>query len=140
MDYTLSSEKATFDFAKKLASQLKGGEIIGLIGNLGAGKTVFSKGIAAGLKIKANITSPTFVIMKVYPVKHGNIKNLCHIDAYRLKSADDLAAIGAKDYFGESDSITIVEWADLVKKILPKRTIYVKITNKSEKERIINLK
>ena len=60
------SEKDTFSLAKKIAAQLKGGEVLCLIGDLGAGKTAFTKGIAAGLKIKNIITSPTFVLMKIY--------------------------------------------------------------------------
>lgn len=139
MEYTLTSEKATFAFAKKLASQLKGGEVIGLIGNLGAGKTVFAKGLAAGLKINTPITSPTFVLMKVYPVKLPRIKHLCHIDAYRIKSTADLSAIGAEEYFDNLESITVVEWANLVKKILPKNTIYIELKNINEKERILKI-
>ncbi|NCQ16448.1 tRNA (adenosine(37)-N6)-threonylcarbamoyltransferase complex ATPase subunit type 1 TsaE, partial [Candidatus Falkowbacteria bacterium] len=113
------SEKQTFNFAKNFSKRLKGGEVIGLIGNLGAGKTIFTKGLAAGLGIIKNITSPTFVLMRVYPVKSRRIKQLVHIDAYRVKSARDLTAIGADEYFGRPDTITAIEWADKIKKILP---------------------
>lgn len=152
-----ASAKQTFNFAKKLAYQLKGGEIIGLIGELGAGKTIFVKGLAAGLGIKKNITSPTFVIMKIYPVKlprpwRGSssagfnrvnkipkIKtlNLIHIDAYRLKSAKDILAIGAQEYLGQIGAITVIEWADRVKKTLPKKTKFVNIINKEGNKRLI---
>ncbi|MDD5071265.1 MAG: tRNA (adenosine(37)-N6)-threonylcarbamoyltransferase complex ATPase subunit type 1 TsaE [Patescibacteria group bacterium] len=122
-----NSEKETLAFAKKYAKKLKGGVVMGLIGNLGAGKTVFIKGLAAGLGLKKNITSPTFVIMKVYPVKKGKIKNFVHIDAYRLGSGRDLISIGAQEYFNRADTLTIIEWADRVKKILPKKTKYIKM-------------
>ncbi|MDD5031544.1 MAG: tRNA (adenosine(37)-N6)-threonylcarbamoyltransferase complex ATPase subunit type 1 TsaE [Patescibacteria group bacterium] len=142
-----NSEKETSALAKKYAKTLKGGTILGLIGNLGAGKTIFIKGLAKGLGLKKNITSPTFVIMKVYPVKSrparispkeklfdgaylvgkGKIKNFVHIDAYRLKEGRDLIAIGAREYLNRPDTLTIIEWADRVKKILPKKTKYVKI-------------
>ncbi|MFA4833751.1 MAG: tRNA (adenosine(37)-N6)-threonylcarbamoyltransferase complex ATPase subunit type 1 TsaE [Patescibacteria group bacterium] len=142
-----NSEKKTLALAKKYAKTLKSGTILGLIGNLGAGKTVFIKGLAQGLGLKKNITSPTFVIMKVYPIKSrstrilpkaklfdgaypikkGKIKNLVHIDAYRLKSAGDLIAIGAGEYFNRTGTLTVIEWADKIKKVLPKRTKYVKI-------------
>ncbi|OIP80580.1 MAG: tRNA (adenosine(37)-N6)-threonylcarbamoyltransferase complex ATPase subunit type 1 TsaE [Parcubacteria group bacterium CG2_30_45_37] len=121
------SEKQTFNFAKNFSKRLKGGEVIGLIGNLGAGKTIFTKGLAAGLGIIKNITSPTFVLMRVYPVKSRRIKQLVHIDAYRVKSARDLTAIGADEYFGRPDTITAIEWADKIKKILPKTAKFVKI-------------
>lgn len=133
-----SSEQQTFNFAKKFAKRLKGGEIIGLTGDLGAGKTIFTKGLAAGLGIKKNITSPTFVLMKVYQTKYPNIKYLIHIDAYRLKTPQDLIAIGAEEYFNRLDAVTIIEWADKTKKILPKKTRYIEIINKDGNKRIIN--
>ncbi len=141
MRQTTISEKQTFEFAKKFARTLKGGEVIGLVGDLGAGKTVFAKGLAAGLGIKQNITSPTFVLMKVYEVKSlkFKVKNLCHIDAYRIKSPQDITAIGAEEYFNRSDAITVIEWADNIKKILPKKTRYIKIEiTELKKRKIIN--
>jgi tRNA threonylcarbamoyladenosine biosynthesis protein TsaE len=134
MQITTSSEKETFAFAKKYAARLRGGEVIGLSGDLGAGKTVFVKGLAAGLGARATVTSPTFVLMKIYPVrkKSSAVKYLCHIDAYRLSRARDLLAIGAEEYFGRADTVTVIEWADKIKKILPKKTRYVKIKNISD--------
>lgn len=120
MEIITKSDKETFEFAKDYASKLKGGEVIGLIGDLGAGKTVFSQGLAKGLGIKKPITSPTFVVMKVYPVKHTTIKQFCHIDAYRLTSGADLEAIGALDYFNDPKCVSVVEWADRVEGVLPK--------------------
>ncbi len=128
MKFISSSEKQTFSFAKKFSKKLNGGEIIGLVGDLGAGKTVFAKGIAAGLGIKKNISSPTFVLMKIYPVKKNQqIKFLIHIDAYRIKKRQDIIAIGADEYFNNSETITIIEWADKIKNILPKKTKFIKI-------------
>ena len=123
-----NSEQETYSLAKKFAKNLKGGEIIGLIGDLGAGKTVFTKGLANGFGIKKTITSPTFVIMKVYEIKLVNckIKKLIHIDAYRLKSANDLIAIGADEYFKQEDTVVIIEWPKNIKKCLPLKTIYIK--------------
>lgn len=151
MRHITSSEKQTFNFAKKLAKTLRGGEVIGLVGDLGAGKTIFAKGLAAGLGIKKRITSPTFVIMKIYeiknqkparnasPIKAGGskIKNFTHIDAYRLKSARDLIAIGAKDYLGRSDTVSVIEWADKVMVVLPKKTMFVNIKSQKNNKRII---
>lgn len=138
MRFISHSEKETFDFSKNFSKNLTGGQVLGLIGNLGAGKTVFAKGLAQGLGIKKNITSPTFVLMKVYSVaKHKQIKFLIHIDAYRIKSVHDLIAIGADEYFKRPDTITVIEWADKIKTILPKKTKFVKLSiNKTS--RIIN--
>jgi len=138
MKFFSTSEKQTFNFAKNFSKKLTDGAVIGLVGNLGAGKTIFTKGLAAGLGIKKNITSPTFVLMKIYKVSEQNkIKNLVHIDAYRIKSACDLTAIGADEYFNRTDTITVIEWASKIKKILPKKTKFVKISiNKAS--RIIN--
>ena len=129
MKYYTKTAKETLVLAKKFAKELKGGETIGLIGNLGAGKTIFTKGIAIKLGIEKNITSPTFVLMKIYPVNsQKQIKFLVHIDAYRIKSANDLIAIGANEHFDQPDTVTIIEWADKIKKILPKKTKFIKIT------------
>jgi len=136
------SEKQTFNFGKKLAQKLKGGEVMALIGELGAGKTVLIKGIAAGLGIKKTITSPTFVLMKLYKIRNpkSEIRNLLHVDAYRLSSGQDLINIGLMDWLGKSDTVTVIEWADRVKEILPKKTIFVKIKmGKKKIERIINI-
>ncbi|HAM88280.1 MAG: hypothetical protein US83_C0010G0101 [Candidatus Falkowbacteria bacterium GW2011_GWC2_38_22] len=126
-----NSEQETFDFAKNFAKSLRGGEVIGLSGDLGAGKTIFSKGIAAGLGVKDNVNSPTFVIMKKYEIKNqkSEIRNLIHIDAYRLNSAEDIRAIGADEYFEKPETITVIEWPENIKKILPKNTIYFHIKN-----------
>lgn len=118
------SELETRKLALRLAKTLRGGEVIGLIGDLGAGKTAFVKGLAQGLGIKKRISSPTFVLMKVYPVKHRTIKHFVHVDAYRIKKAKALTDIGLEDYSKAKDAVVVIEWADLVKKILPrKRTL-----------------
>lgn len=134
-----NSEKETFEFGEKIAKSLKGGEVIGLIGNLGAGKTIVSKGIAKGLGVKQTVNSPTFTIMKVYPIPNSKIPNskFVHIDAYRLKSADELTAIGALEYFNRPDTIVVIEWSDKVKKILTNNTKKIKIKINDNKRTII---
>jgi tRNA threonylcarbamoyladenosine biosynthesis protein TsaE len=130
MQYTTNSNEETFALAQNLAKELKGGDVIGLVGDLGAGKTVFSQGLAAGLEVKEQVTSPTFVVMKVYDCNsHPTIKHLCHIDAYRLRGEADLLALGADDYLGEPSTLTVIEWADKVPALLPKgaKTINIEI-------------
>ncbi len=141
MNKITNSEEQTFGLAKEFAKTFKGGEIIGLTGNLGAGKTIFTKGLAAGLGIKQTVNSPTFVLMKVYQIRHpkSDIRELIHIDAYRIKSGQDIIAVGAQEYFNRDDVVTVIEWADKIKKILPKKTRYISINNKGENIRIINI-
>ncbi|MBL7141782.1 tRNA (adenosine(37)-N6)-threonylcarbamoyltransferase complex ATPase subunit type 1 TsaE [Patescibacteria group bacterium] len=145
------SERQTINLGKKLAQNFCGGEIIGLIGELGTGKTVFIKGLAQGLGIKKTITSPTFVLMKVYPIsnqprskasllrgRQSAVKNFVHVDAYRLSSGKDLIDIGLKDWLGKSDTVTVIEWADRAMDILPKNSIIIKLkTGEKNNERII---
>ena len=123
MKFISTSEKQTFNFAKKFATKLVGGEVLCLIGDLGAGKTAFTKGLAAGLGVKNIVTSPTFVLMKNY--KANNIKHLAHIDAYRLNNGEQLLAIGADDYFNQPEVVTAIEWADRVKDIWPEKVIKI---------------
>jgi len=133
------SEKETFNFAKKFAKQLIGGEVLCLIGDLGAGKTIFTKGLAAGLKVKNIITSPTFVLMKNYQIsEHQQIKNLIHIDAYRLTDDQQLLEIGVKDFLNHPENIIIIEWADKVRDILPQKIIEINFKiNKNNQRKII---
>jgi tRNA threonylcarbamoyladenosine biosynthesis protein TsaE len=141
MKFLSTSEKQTFNFAKKFASKLKGGEVLCLIGDLGAGKTAFTKGLAAGLKIKNTVTSPTFVLMKNYKVAgHPQIKHFAHIDAYRLNGGEQLLGIGADDFFSHPECITVIEWADRVKDIWPKDAIKVEFKIGKGDKREINIK
>ncbi|MFC1613422.1 tRNA (adenosine(37)-N6)-threonylcarbamoyltransferase complex ATPase subunit type 1 TsaE [Patescibacteria group bacterium] len=156
MKYITHSENETKAIGKKIASKLKGGEILALQGDLGAGKTVLTKGIAETLGYKKIVNSPTFVLMKIYKVSRAGsivhddrsgcgtnlrkIKYICHIDAYRLNSASELKDIGALEYFGRPDTISIVEWPKKVKEILPKNAIWIKLKcGQSSKIRKIEL-
>ncbi|WKZ24809.1 MAG: tRNA (adenosine(37)-N6)-threonylcarbamoyltransferase complex ATPase subunit type 1 TsaE [Patescibacteria group bacterium] len=135
----LNSEAETKKFGQELAKSFKGGEVIGLIGELGAGKTSLVKGLALGLGVKKNITSPTFIIMNIYKVKHEKIKNLVHVDAYRIKKGQALLGIGLGDYLGDPQSITIIEWADLVPDILNKKVTIIKLKHLGGDKRKISI-
>jgi tRNA threonylcarbamoyladenosine biosynthesis protein TsaE len=139
------TENHTFNLGKKLTKSLKGGEVIALIGDLGAGKTVFTKGLASGLGIKQAVNSPTFVVMKIYKsLKATSSKlkaiTLVHIDAYRLKSGDELKGIGIEDYLNKPDTVTVIEWADRVKDTLPKNTKFIYLKNLANGQREIDIK
>lgn len=117
----VKSEKQTFEYAKDFAKKLKFGQIIALTGQLGAGKTVFVKGLAQGLGIKGPVRSPSFLIMRVYNI--NKTRKFCHIDAYRLQTAADLENIGALDYLDDKNTISVIEWAEKIKDLLKHRKI-----------------
>ncbi len=119
-DVIIKTEAETLALAKKVAAKLTGGQILALSGDLGAGKTTFTKGLAEAFGIKKTITSPTFAIMNVYelPVVIQGIKTLVHIDAYRLESPDEIITVGAEDYLGEPDTLVVVEWPAKIQLVL----------------------
>ena len=101
----------TEDLGLKLARDLKTGDIVVLTGVLGAGKTVFSRGIAKGLNIKSRVISPTFVLVRKHRGKLNGLKiNLYHIDLYRLENANDIASLGLEDIFEDTNGIFLIEW------------------------------
>lgn len=118
MQFISNSTQDTLNFGLKLAKKSKGGDIYALIGDLGGGKTCFTKGFARGLGIKKTINSPSFLLMKVYKVNRPGIKFFCHVDVYRLKRPGEIVEIGVEEYLGRPDTITIIEWADKIKKLL----------------------
>lgn len=128
MKYITNDDTETFVLAQNLAQNLNGGDVIGLVGNLGAGKTVFSQGLAKGLGVNDNVTSPTFVVMKIYDChNHPTILQFCHIDAYRLRGGADLLALGVEDYLGEPSTLTVIEWSDKVSGVLPDKAKIINI-------------
>lgn len=128
----VNSADKTMEFAEKLASYLKPGDVITLEGDLGAGKTTFTKGIAKGLGITRTVNSPTFTIIKEY---HGNLP-LYHMDVYRLKDAyEDL---GFDEYF-EGEGITVVEWAHLIGEQLPNDYLQINLYYNQDSGRKITL-
>lgn len=115
-------------FAGKFGKTLKGGEIIALQGELGAGKTTFTKFLLKSKGIRKKITSPTFVLMIPYE-KSG--KKFFHMDLYRTGSFKEVQALGVEDLWGKKDNIFIIEWADKIKKYLPAKTILIKFNIKN---------
>ena len=113
--------------------------VIALKGDLGSGKTTFIQGLARGLQVKENILSPTFVIQKDFLLKLKNFKNLYHIDAYRLKNPEELLELGFKDLIGNPENLIVIEWADKIKKILPKNILRIKFENLGENKRRIKI-
>ena len=115
------SEDETKQFAYKLASRLNIGDIILLVGDLGAGKTKFTEGLLSFWNLQDEISSPTFTIVNEY---HTQNINIYHFDVYRLSDVDEFFAIGGLEYFG--NGISIIEWGDIIEDIIPKD--FIKIT------------
>ena len=130
MESITTSSRMTEKLAGQFAKRLKPGLIVGLIGELGSGKTVFVRGLAKGIGIKTKVVSPTFILMRQY-------QNLVHFDFYRVKSVGDALTCGLKDFLGKKDYICVVEWADKIKKILPKDTIIIKFEHIAKNKRRI---
>lgn len=118
--YKTQSPSQTFQLGYALGRVLKAGDVVCLAGDLGAGKTLFTQGIAAGLGITAKVTSPTFAIIQVY---EGPIF-LFHIDLYRLDHPDDLIDIGFEEYM-HPKGITIIEWPDKFSEFLPEQRLWL---------------
>jgi len=127
-------EKITPKTVKRAAT------VLALEGELGAGKTVLVKALGRALGIKKPMTSPTFVLMKCYKLKTINYKLLYHIDAYRLKDHQDLEALGIKEILKEPGNLVLIEWAERVKKLVPKNAVWIHIDHIGDKVRgvIIN--
>lgn len=125
-NFILHSIDDTRDFAISFAKKINKSSIIGLIGDLGSGKTLFVKEICKYFGIKEEVVSPTFNIIKSYQInKNSKLKYLNHFDVYRIKSEDELIDIGFNDYIYDHNSISIIEWADLIINSLPNNTIYI---------------
>ena len=131
MEYISKSPTETVKIAEDYAKTLKRGDTVLLSGDLGAGKTEFTKGIAKYFSL-SGVTSPTYAYLNIY----GDF--IYHFDFYRLSSSEDAEMLGLSDYFG-GDNICIVEWGENVKEIIPERAKTVKIEKISETERRITL-
>lgn len=123
------SAEQTYKLGEYLGKNLQQGDIICLTGDLGAGKTAFTKGIGAGLNIKEFITSPTYTIINEY---NGNIP-LFHFDVYRLEGVEEMYELGYEEYFF-GDGAVVVEWADIVQDIIPQERLWITILRSKEED------
>ncbi|HOC34490.1 MAG: tRNA (adenosine(37)-N6)-threonylcarbamoyltransferase complex ATPase subunit type 1 TsaE [Ruminococcus flavefaciens] len=128
-----SSPEETIAAAEKLGGLLKAGDMIAYKGGLGAGKTTFTRGLAIGMGLGDNVTSPTFALVNEY---RGEDMTLYHFDMYRINSEEDLESTGFYDYDFENN-VAAVEWSENIADFLPKSTIYITIERLSELEREI---
>lgn len=111
--------------------------VVALSGELGAGKTQFAKAVAASLGIAANVTSPTFLIMKSYPVTQGPFRRLYHLDCYRVGEAAEVRALGWDAIIADSQNLIVVEWAERIAELLPPSTLRLRLEISGENTRDI---
>lgn len=130
----------TREWARKMARGMKGGEIICLKGDLGAGKTTFSQGFLGELGAQGALTSPTFVVMKQYVLEDNflNLKNIYHIDTYRVESKDILD-LGWEEIINDKRNIVLVEWPEKIKDIIPVSSIWINFEIVDEEKRKISV-
>lgn len=134
--FETNSYEETQKIAADFANTLKGGEVIAMYGDLGAGKTAFVQGLAKALNITSHVTSPTFTIVNEY---EGRL-TLYHFDVYRILDPEEMYEIGYDEYI-ENGGVCIIEWAELIEELLPRE--YIKVTickdaNKGDNYRIIS--
>ncbi len=137
--FITNSKKETQKLARDFAKTIKAGDVIALFGDLGSGKTTFAQGLASGLGIKKKVMSPTFIFMRSYPiVLHKIPVTLHHLDLYRGQDEKDFKSLGLNEIFTQ-DSIVVLEWADRIKRILPKKRIDIFFEIKNEQKRKIKI-
>lgn len=127
--YESYSTQDTFQIGENLGKKCKPGEVYCLLGDLGVGKTVFTQGFAKGLGIKEPVNSPTFTIVQVY--EEGNMP-FYHFDVYRIGDIEEMDELGYEDYF-YGQGVCLIEWASLIKEILPKNVKVITIEKQLEK-------
>ena len=130
------SEKA-IEIVKKQSRE--NAAVLGFVGDLGGGKTSFTQGLAKNLGIKKDILSPTFILMQSYGIKKSSLpwKNFYHLDAYRVKSSKEILKLGFEEIIKNNQNIVVVEWADIIKDIMPKNTLWIEFEWLDENERKI---
>lgn len=132
----LKSEIETRAFGEALGRMLLGGEVLELIGDVGAGKTTFTKGLAVGLGIDEDVQSPSFTISRVYDARDGLA--LAHYDFYRLNDAGILRD-ELREVMHDNTVITVIEWADIVEGVLPEDRIHITFSSPSETDRVLQI-
>ena len=130
-----NSPAETGAIARRLAADLRAGSVLALRGELGSGKTLFTQGLVAGLESNAAVASPTFTIVHEY---QGGRLPVYHFDFFRLENWESALQLGLEDYFF-SDGVSVIEWADRFRDLIPKQARWISFKIKSERQRIITL-
>jgi tRNA threonylcarbamoyladenosine biosynthesis protein TsaE len=129
-DITTIADLESFAAAelKKLESAPQGATVLGLVGDLGAGKTTFTQVLARGLGVVDVVTSPTFLVMRSYPTTHPVFESLVHVDAYRIEDQSELVPLRFQDILTSTKTLVVIEWADRITVSLPATTHWYRFT------------
>jgi tRNA threonylcarbamoyladenosine biosynthesis protein TsaE len=130
-----NSPAETGAIGRQLAKNVEPGSVLALKGDLGSGKTLFTKGVVAGLGSSVAVTSPTFTIVHEY---QGGRLPIYHFDFFRLETRESVARLGLEDYFF-SDGVSVIEWADRFPDLLPENAHWISFEIKSERQRLITI-
>lgn len=123
MNYITRSHGQTSRLGRKIASSLEGGEVLCLYGDLGAGKTTFTQGLIKFFIPDKRVLSPTFIIVRHYHIIHSLIKNIYHVDLYRISTIEGITDIGVSEFFHKPDTIVVIEWAEKYGSLLPRKRL-----------------
>lgn len=142
MDRIIKNLEEMRGFASEVLTSLASRDeatVIALSGDLGSGKTAFTKELGKLLNVKEEILSPTFVIMKLYDISHKNFKKLIHIDAYRIDDAKELEILNWREYISNKDNLIVIEWPERVEELIPTDSIKIKFEFIDENNRRVTL-
>ena len=117
--------KHAADFVRALQPRADGATVVALSGDLGAGKTTFAQGVAAALGVAETVTSPTFVLEKIYALDGQQFSHLVHIDAYRLKGAHELEVLGWRELLEDTGNLIVIEWPERVAEAIPHSAVRI---------------
>ena len=129
--FEVSTVEETWAVAKSLAAELRPGDVVCLEGDLGAGKTTFTQGLAAALGVSGRVTSPTFCIVQEHPPRTAGGAFLVHMDLYRLQGEADVLAIGWEDYLSDG-AVLVVEWPERAGTLVPESAHRVRLTHSGD--------
>lgn len=130
--YTTKTADETELLGRNLAKELQPQDVVYLYGDLGSGKTTFTKGIAKGLGVTARIISPTFVVARTHKTADHKIKTLYHLDLYRLKNSTEVLGVNINDYLDDTFGVVVIEWPELSTKLINKKSINVRFAIKDK--------
>jgi len=135
--FETNSEKETEKAARKFSKQVADKDIICFFGDIGSGKTVFTRGLCKGLGFKGYVNSPSYIVMNIYQTEKLTIY---HYDMYRITSTAELAEIGYYEFAGQEGTVSVIEWAEMLKDEIPQKRIEVHITSINENKRKFEIK
>lgn len=138
-EYISNSAAETERIGQNFAEKLKAKDVVFLKGNLGSGKTIFVKGLARGLGVKSRVISPTFVIARSYNAKKKGIRNLYHLDLYRLKNENEVQSIDLNEFIDDETGVVAIEWPNIGQGLVKGRVWTIDFSEINEGRHKINI-